>query len=188
MARVTKEMVVEEELKALRGKVNSCKRMVRQSLASMGRELYFVSKLDGYRLLILATWAEKYKVSIDYILRLLVPIWAKKFQRHKNSSRGLGARVATVVGQKSEQILIAQTAKDFPAGENVDDWRWQRRKELLGLDQRGFSRPITIISSEHLRDSVLSYRQRIERRSTMLDKAVSNSKRRRRVYRGNPWL
>lgn len=80
----------------------------------------FLPQNDKYRLLKLKLWTEKYSVDLYYIISKLVPIWASFIRRQSKAlkSQGLGVRVATLTGKKSEQLLQDLIAKDFSSDQN----------------------------------------------------------------------
>src|SRR6266700_4834685 len=67
---------------------------------------------DQLRLLTLTGWEQKYKVSIKWMLQQLVPFWKKRFARYQKG-QGLGFRIATLVGKKSEQMLQQRIGEQF---------------------------------------------------------------------------
>jgi hypothetical protein len=99
-----------------------------------GRRLYRLSKDDEHRLLTLYTWRDRYKVSIKWMLKILIKIWTKKFARFKINS-SLGCRVATLVGKKSEEIIREEIYKEFSHGENLKNWKQSEQDKIVKLVQ-----------------------------------------------------
>ena len=75
---------------------------------------------ERYRLLRLRVWAECYQVDMDYIIRKLLPFWANWIPKHSKTLRGqgLGVRISTLTGKKSEQLLQDFIKQDFPSNQN----------------------------------------------------------------------
>src|ERR1035437_3240016 len=144
---------------------------------------------DRNRLGILQVWAERHKVTLGYVVKTLLAYWrSRPFMLRKKKKKGLlGVTVASLTSPKSEVILEQAILRDFPDGENVSEYRQRERLHLLGLDgQRG--RAKNLISETAPSESCIIYAERIEHRQMKLDNAVASESRRRRTWRGNPWL
>jgi hypothetical protein len=136
---------------------------------------------DELRLLRLVQWQEKYRVSLDWILAQLLPIWRSKYSKYK-TTKGLGVSVATLVGMKSELMLQEAILKDFPEGENIARWltREQQRQWFQFTDRMARSE-----DWENPRRMLKVYRRRMEaERSERREFALEQQ---RRNYRNNPW-
>ena len=117
-----------------------------------------LSRVDQLRLLNLKFWVIEYKVSLRYILSVLLPLWenAKHIQR-KKPAYGLGIRVATLIGARSRQLLEEQMQKDFPAGENEFEfeypqniWIFQNSKIFKFFENSRNSRKISKNSKQNM--------------------------------------
>lgn len=135
---------------------------------------------DDYRLLRLLQWEEKYKVSVRWIVHLLVPIWKKKYSKYQKN--GIGVTIATLVGKKSEEILVQSIVEKFPDGEHLMKWRanaqngqWRRLQEEKR--KLKWENPTQAISQ--YRKAILQERESFRRLS---------QKMKRRKWRSNPWL
>lgn len=100
------------------------------------KQLYFPKADDQYRLLTLKVWSEKYKVSIAYILSVLLPYFEKLSHKHSmrprlKTSRGLGVSIPVLVGNAAEEKLLEYISKDYPDGEHLLAWKESRKTECL---------------------------------------------------------
>lgn len=141
---------------------------------------------DRLRLTIFQSWATRHKVPLNYVLKTLVGYWRSKTRRPGKKSV-LGVTLAALTSRTSEEILKARIAKDFPSGENVTQWNLNAQRVLLGLaEPRGKVK--SLIDEDKPEHSCKIYGERIQRRRNKLDSAAAGQRRRRRAWRGNPWL
>lgn len=130
-----KQEIVKRELKQLDSIINSYLQYVENVLESMRNEKVklWLTKNDQQSLLILKTWEDKYKVSLKFILIILLPFWESFIQRRSRKMKrmGLNVRVSTLVGKKSEQILVDNIKKLYPDGENKQMWVSQDRERII---------------------------------------------------------
>lgn len=156
------------------------------------REFIRVSTLDQLRLLALRVWMEKYKVSLDYILQVVVPFcWSRTRGRYR-SSRSLGIRIATLVGQKSEKALREQIAKDFDQGENISIANWERLQSILQArrvreDGDVQLRAKTLSDYQSVQQYVKAYRTKISNKQFQFQKELNDPENLKRHYRTSPW-
>lgn len=162
------------------------------------RNLYGLKPQDELRLLVLSQWQDKYHVSLSYILEAVLPYWHKKLGRWSKRKSGLGCKVIHLVGKESERLLKQEIAKDFPDKENITEWQWTRRKEIVELrreeeddsEELGFKQAAVRkgpLDYPDLESYVAAYKKRVEGHRAGLDKEVRNKRNRRRKYRMNPW-
>lgn len=151
------------------------------------KRIYRISDMDGMRLLRLKLWSRRYKVSIRFILQVLIPFWTRQFNKAgRFRSSSLGVRIITLTGRKSEEVLKEAIATAYPARENELEWRWEERERCLGLDQPKGRLP-TIEHSPTVRDYIKAYRLRVTTRRNILDRAGTRSRWKARAYRDSPW-
>jgi hypothetical protein len=128
--RLKKKFHRQEKLR-IKSKVQKIRSIVNEVLVEeFDRRLYNLKADDELRLLTLFTWRDRYKVSVKYILKLLIPIWTRKFSRFRVKT-SLGCRVATLVGNKSEEILRERIAHDFPNKENIQQYDSIERDKII---------------------------------------------------------
>jgi hypothetical protein len=162
---------------------------------SFGRRLYNLKHDDELRLLILYVWRDRYKVSIRWMLKFLIKIWSKKFSRFKIKS-ALGCRVATLVGNKSEEIIKEKIWKEFPNNENKKNWIQSEQDKILSLikplkDKRKKVRTTSILQAKNPQDFIRRYKKEIrwknkeKRLSSRHNKQLKELKR--KTFRDNPW-
>ena len=144
---------------------------------------------DKIRLGILQVWAERHKVTLRYVVRTLLTYWrSRPFMLRKKKKKGLlGVTVASLTSPKTEVIIEQAMLRDFPDGQNVFESQQRERLHLLGLDGlRG--RAKNLINESAPDESCIMFSRRVEHRRTKLDNAAASESRRRRKWRGNPWL
>ena len=136
---------------------------------------------DRLRLLRLAQWEEKYKVPLEWILGLLIPIWREKFSKYRKTN-GLGVTIPTLVGATSEAILVREIKKEWPDGQNIAQWR-AKEQELQWAAYRAGIRNRE--DWEHPIQAARDYQQRMmrEREKRKQFQRIAC----RRPYRDNPW-
>lgn len=160
-----------------------------------GRKMFYLKKPDQYRLLVLDVWRERYKVTVRFILKRLVPYYQariSKWQKRRYTD-GLGIRVATLVGVHSEQILKEAIQQEFPDAENWDEWRWKRRLEILKqrekeTDDGIATREKTVQDFAKPERYMKYYQRKTRQKRAEFEKELNNDENKRRPYRGNPWL
>jgi hypothetical protein len=162
-----------------------------------GRRLYRLKREDELRLLVLLTWKERYKVSVKWILKFLIPIWSSKFAKYKTKT-SLGCRVATLVGKRSEEIIRERLDKEFPHQENIRDYKERERirlvEKLSGESNIANSRPakyFSPIDAPTVDKFVDSYRKEIRcRKNKKLKHKESYQLNllKKKPYRTNPYL
>lgn len=186
-----------QELKAARRTAFLVGRVLLRVLRAEGRETFAVQRAlmrnprERLRLGIWQVWATRHKVPVSYVIQTLLHYWREKTRRPGKKTSALGVTFATLTSAKSEPILASAIERDFPGRENESQWQMQARLRLLGLDElRGHGRGLVemLFSKDSLDESCNIYQNRIERRQKRLDKAAAAHWRRRRTWRGNPWL
>lgn len=161
--------------------------------ARLGRRLFRLSDDDRIRLLTLQCWSERYKVTLDYIVALLVGYYAQRFARMGANKQGLGCRVSVLTGKKSEAILIDAIKRDFPEEEHLLAWRHEHRKMLLAVsdtdvdDEEMVVKHKTILDYQSPKAYVRAYSKRIQQKRIENRAAEADVNRRRYPYRDNPW-
>lgn len=190
---MNKQELIQTELEGVKVLAHSFVKEVEKTLTRIRKDdsSIFLNDKDRLRLLVLRSWTVRYSVSLDYILRKVLPFWEAFVQRRSKrmKSRGLNVQVSTLVGKKSEEILIQNIEKDFPNGIN----RILRKQEDT---ERIFSK----LLSQESNDGIKVKQPRI----STLEKYVrhykysmkQDSKRRDRIeaefqkrpYRTNPFI
>ena len=136
---------------------------------------------DELRALRLRQLEELYKVPLEWILAQLLPIWRKKFSRYQ--SGGLGVSMATLVGDKSEEIIRQRLKEEYPEQENEALWRSQQQQSQWQLFRDGIKK------RDNWEDPVVAVRDYTARMNReRAARAEFERMARRRPYRGNPWI
>jgi hypothetical protein len=162
---------------------------------------YTLPQNELYRLLRLRVWVEKYQVDLTYILSKLLPFWKtwlprKNLKRGDNYTKteGLGVRIATLTGKKSENMLQEFIKQDFPSEQHITLRRNYLQSELLDKHMEHSDDGIKTASdqSKTLFDFVRPagylqyYRRRIRKLQSRREELVQQFKE--RPYRGNPFV
>jgi hypothetical protein len=171
---------------ALRRRIHAIKSAVNRVLVmDFGcKPLHGIRRKDELRLLTLWVWSTKYKVSIRYMLQVLLPIWRKRFKTE--GSRGMGCKVPLLVGVASNRILLEAIVRDYPDNANLTDWALREKLRIRGITESGALRKVGRLDPVAPEAFAARYRKVILHRSKQVERAVS-SKIYRRAYRDNPW-
>jgi hypothetical protein len=157
-------------------------RVERAVRRDFGVQWWRPSAEDELRLLRLEQFEQKYKVTLEWILKLLVPVWKQKFGKFKKG-QGLGVAISTLTGNVSERIIRDQIKRDFPDGENIQTWKAQeQQRQWLQVEEVGNVRE----DWEHPAQTIKRYRRRMGAQREEL-RRFSQSQRKRN-YRNNPWI
>ena len=188
--------LAKEELKRLPGLMFRNRVEVETQLReNFGRRLYWIGKDDERRLLTLSIWADKYHVTVGWILGILIPYYQERFkQRRKSDRKGLPVRITTLCGKHAEYLIKQRLEKDFPNQENIELYRQQQRQIILlerderlnGVDEFQ-QRTRKLTDFEWPSRYVRYYRTKMEAQRKVLV-AATTSKKNRKPYRGNPFL
>jgi hypothetical protein len=132
-------------------------------------------------------------VPISFILKTLVPYYAEKFKRFSQRSDGLGCKLATLLGKKSEIMLRDAIAREFPNDEHITLWNQEAQYEVLaseeGDDEEELAtKPKSMLHFNTPEEYVKSYRRRVNSRRKDLQKLWEDPKRKARTWRGNPFI
>jgi hypothetical protein len=155
---------------------------------------YVLPQNEQYRLLRLRVWTERYQVDLTYILSRLLPFW-KKWIPNKSraiASQGIGVRIATLTGKKSEQMLQEFIKQDFPSDQHKLLRRSFLQNELLDKYMESSDGIKTGSKSKNLFDFVRPagylqyYRRRMRRQHDEREELSKQFKE--RPYRGNPFV
>lgn len=140
----------------------------------VGRPLHFnFSRRDQLRILNLYTWAEKYHIPVDEILKVLLNVWSKRFVRRP---RGLGVAIGTLTGIRSKDILSEYVRKKYASRENIAKEKESKILELTPAeDELECTDPLSFITE---------YKSRLKSLRDNDNKLIEKFKRRR--WRGNP--
>lgn len=158
------------------------------------KQLFYPKQDDQYRLLKLKVWSERHKVSIGYILSVLIPHFEKIAYKHSRRprervSKGIGTTIPILTGPTAENFLIEQIAKDFPDGENVIDWRETLKTECFrrieAEDEVGTRKPKGVLQYPTLAAYRKAYISRIHNTRDAEEKLVKQIAK--QPWRGNPF-
>jgi hypothetical protein len=161
-----------------------------------GKQLFYPKQDDQCRLLKLKVWSERYKVSIGYILSVLIPYFEKLSYKHarrprEKVSKGIGTTIPVLTGTAAEEYLASQIIKEFPDSENVVAWKEDRQQECFRLIEQEESegirikKPKGVLQYKTLAAYRIAYVERMKRRRDTEDRLVKQLAK--QPYRGNPF-
>ena len=153
-------------------------------------------KVDQLRLTRLQVWSWRHFVSVEEILSLTLPYLRKSMTVSQKARYGLGCSVAALTGRGNEKILIEAIRQKYPGAENRDIWRAEERQKQLAAEaaedmdglvardkpERG------LFDCDSVPDYIKSYRGRVLGVRRKLSLEAGNPLRRRKIYRGSPWI
>lgn len=152
--------------------------------------------LDMARLSKFKVWEYRYKLSTEEILDLiLTPL--RNQMTYRKKGYGLGVSVKTLVGNKALQILEDQIKRYYGDGQIRTIWRErEREKQLLaeaqdnqdGVITRKSSAPPSLLEAESINGFIQAYEKSVTSQREQLRQASTQSWRKRKHYRGSPWL
>jgi hypothetical protein len=158
------------------------------------KQLFYPKIDDQHRLLKLKVWSERYKVSIGYILSVLIPYFEKLAYKHSRRprervSKGIGTTISTLTGPAAESYLLEQINKDFSDGENVIAWKQDKQQACLRkieLDENiRIKKPKGVLGYPTLASYRRAYLKRIKGIRDIEEKLVKQLSR--QPWRENPF-
>lgn len=183
------QMVVAEVDKALR-QVSQDKSHAKKDPWAV-KQLWKVSELDSARLTKLLVWGERYGVTTEYILEVILGFYystlPKLLRVRAKSSRALGIRISSLVSDLSHTVLCEHLEYDFPDGSNLAAFKEEEKEriaELLDPDElprksRG------VLQHDSIDSFVKAYTRQMEVRRTGVSRI--DRKMKKLAWRGNPW-
>jgi hypothetical protein len=155
------------------------------------KRLYYPKREDSIRLLKLRVWENRYKVTLEYILGVLIPHFAKMSERFRRKvSSGIGTTIPILTGQAAEEFLKLRISKDFPNNENVLDWKERYKticlkkiKESEGTIPSRKSRGVLQFKSVNA--FLKAYEAKIE--AARKEDRIAEKSLAKQPWRGNPW-
>jgi hypothetical protein len=158
------------------------------------KQIYYPKQDDQYRLLKLKVWSERYKVSVGYILSVLIPYFEKLAYKHSRRprekvSKGIGTTIATLTGPSAEAYLSEQILKDFKDGENALAWKEDKKEECLRIldAEEGIvkKKPKGVLAYKSIAAYRKAYMERIKHTRDEQDKLTKQLAK--QPWRGNPF-
>jgi hypothetical protein len=181
---------IQNEKRALRRQAFRVKVILLKLLKEKwGIENYHLRPADQPRLVMFAVWAERHKVPLSYVLTTVITMGRVIGTCHKKKKTkvGLGLSLAALTSKKFEAMLVERIREEYPGETNIDEWRLREKEKALGLTEpRG---KISALVDLRFTDAILyNYSQRIDKRAKRFEKGNGAQWRRRRRWRGNPWV
>jgi hypothetical protein len=134
------------------------------------------SRDNWVRLLNLKVWSQKYCLSLQEILKVLLK---GKFGKIRKTHRyaTLGIVPAVLTGPSSQQTIEQYVKTQYPQQENFDSYREMQKRKILPVVCTG--KPLTT------KNWVKEYGKHIEYKRQLIE---TGNKEFRRPWRENPWL
>jgi hypothetical protein len=152
--------------------------------------------MDKVRLLKLQTWAMVNKITVLEVLDVLIPIFRAVIKTKRESS-GLGVGIRTLTSQRAREILEDALKKRYPEREHIAVWKEKERElqiqrekmeETEGVEIRQREMFLSPLEAPTLDVFVRAYRERIGKKRAQNESELRSKFRKRKRYRGNPWL
>jgi hypothetical protein len=125
-------------------------------------------------LLIFKAWMIRYKVSLRYILKIVLGYYTQRLK--VKSDKNLGVSIKTLTSTTSRDILESQVRREYPNGENISIWKNDQRQKIAQLTVF----PMNPVFHPD------EYRRHIERNRRKIEEA--GAKYRQRPFRDNPFV
>jgi hypothetical protein len=155
------------------------------------KKLWKITELDSCRLTRLLVWRERYGVSLEYILEVLLSHYYSGLPGLRRSgavsSRSLGIRIGTLTGDNSLAVIRDHLEQDFPDGNNIQAAKEEAKERIAELlDDELPKKHKGVLQFATLDRFVHAYTRyaEIRREGTL---RVAN-KMRKLHWRNNPWL
>lgn len=156
------------------------------------KHLWKVSENDSARLTRILVWSERYGVSVEYILEVILGYYYSHLPKLRSiaafKSRSLGIRISVLVADGSHSILCESLERDFPDGNNLAAFKEEEKERIsdaidpdsLPTKSRG---PLQYKS---ISAYVRAYSRKMETQRSGSDRTAREM--RKIAWRGNPWL
>lgn len=165
------------------------------------RKIYNCPESNQMRLLIFDVWRQKYKVSLRFILRAILPTYLKASEKYGKQRGGpprglkaLGIPIPMITGKKSEEVLQFWLGRAYPDRENYSMWRQRARRRVidkrLGNDEEDEYRPRlrNLLECNSIEEYVKRYGKRIKEERKLRNDIESAANNKVRPYRDSPWI
>jgi hypothetical protein len=155
------------------------------------KKLWKVTELDSARLTKLLVWSERYGVSLEYILEVLLSFYYSNLPKLHRAralrSRAIGFRISTLTGDYSLAHLLSHLESDFPDGNNLAAFKEEEKERIAdSLDDELPRKNRSVLQFPTLDKFVSTYTRRAEIRREGTRRVANKMKKMK--WRGNPWL
>lgn len=151
------------------------------------------TKEQQLKLLKLRLLSERYKLDIPEILDILVPLMRDRFMHNKRTF-GLGININVLCGQAAERWLFEELKKHDSDDDHIVEFKARARDRQieaeLALDSDGVAERVqySALDAPSIPLFIEAYSKRVLSKRTEDEKMRNDPSRRRKPYRGNPWL
>lgn len=157
--------------------------------ASLGKAIWHISESDRYRLYKLWIWSQRYYVSLEYILSVLVPYFNNGVEKRTGKkSKGLGISIPVLTGDVAEEVLQKCISRDFPEGDHLSLYREEWKDKITELlTKKEFNTRIkSSLQFKSVSAEAKSYISSVTKAVTAGNKLANQMKK--IPMRNNPWL
>ena len=152
------------------------------------------NKVDQLKLTTLNVWAMRHRISVMEVLDILLPILRTQTRGLRHSALGVPVKVLT--GSRAKAILEEHVRRRYPDKEHVQLWKEterdrqleaERAEDMEGLTTKsqGIGGLLDYSSTKAYTDAFIAS---IRRGRNAYMSAAGDKSRRKRKYRGNPWV
>jgi hypothetical protein len=163
--------------------------VVVKSVLGEKHTLQWMSLSDRQRLTVLLVWEQKYKVSLEWMVEILLEHYQSKRKRIKSGRHyrnpALPVRVVTLVSETSRELVENAIAEHYPNDEHLSAWRARQQGFLAGVTCGKAIQSMTEFDS--LDDYVEAYSNSIMVHRSSMDKVTEQRRQTGRPYRNSPW-
>ena len=139
-----------------------------------GKKLWRVNETDALRLLRLRVWQERYSISLEFILGLLVDVFSKSIRmRSGKKLRGIGVSIPVLTGDVAEEILQEKLRKEFPGREHYYDYLEEHKRSIENLidPMVVIGKPRSVLTYKNVSSQVAAYKDKIVQARDRVTKA-----------------
>lgn len=155
--------------------------------------LQWMSIIDRKRLTVLLVWEQRYKVSLEWMVEVLLRHYQDKRKRIITGRRyrnpALPVRTVTLVSPTSCEIIEKELAQAYPNDEHLDVWRQHKQYALVSKKVADFVGSVlgrTFTDFPTTEEFVRHYSRGINEHRE-IEERMANERRKGKPYRNSPW-
>ena len=155
------------------------------------RTVRWLPERQRVRLVVLKTWAERYQVSLHYVVDTLIIVFGRSVARQRKRGFGLPITVRALVSRGSEEVLQTCLREEFPGNQREDLWRQQAQERIVKqrINEEEGSEGLwrQMVDFDTMKEFREYYARRIERLRKREAEVRAEIYKSGRPYRGSPW-
>lgn len=156
---------------------------------ALGKTIWHISESDRYRLYKLWIWSQRYSVTLEYIVSVLVPYFNTGVEKRTGKkSKGLGVSIPVLTGNVAEDVLKKCISRDFPDGDNLSLYRETEKDRISSLLSKSefHTRIKGSLQYKSVSAETRAYISTITKNVQVANKLAT--KMRKMPFRNNPWI